>query len=966
MPRTTNAASVSQEAMPEEKSGLSFQRHYTTAALSPYQTVEWEGRQAQITDSKKAIIFQQDAVEVPKPWSQIATNIVASKYFHGALDSPERESSVRQLVHRVCDTIRARGRDGGYFRTQEDADIFYDELAYLVINQMASFNSPVWFNVGCDRIEPTSLAQSWHLNRQTGKVECARTGYQNPQCSACFINSVDDTLTSILDLAKTEGMLFKWGSGTGTNLSPIRGSMEQLSGGGIASGPLSFMKGLDTFAGVIKSGGKTRRAAKMVILNIDHPDIEDFIDCKAKEEAKAWALADAGYDASGPDSEAYSSIFFQNANNSVRVTDEFLKAVETDGEFATRAVRDGHPVRHYKARDLLRKIAEAAWKCGDPGIQFDTAINRWHTSSKSGRINASNPCSEYMFLDDSACNLASLNLLKFLRNGSFDDAGFCHAVDVMITAQDILIDFSGYPTESIARNSYDYRPLGLGYANLGALLMSLGLPYDSDAGRHYAAAITALMCGEAYKQSALMAQSCPPMPAATELLRGNEVVVTGGACPGFWFNREPFLNVIRMHRDALDRLENPLDADNIRLRLVCQTVWDQALALGERFGYRNSQVTVLAPTGTISFMMDCDTTGIEPDLALVKFKKLVGGGVMKITNNSVRAALESLGYSREDAESILAHIQETGTIEGAHELRTEHLPVFDCSFKPTRGARSIHHMGHLRMMAAVQPFLSGAISKTVNLPESATVDTIMQTYLEAWRLGLKSVAVYRDGSKSAQPLSASGSKTALSGSARVPMSNRSDASDLGPIDHEEAQGPPRAVRHHLPRERDSKTYKYEIAGHEGYINVGLYPNGQPGEIFVKMAKGGSTMAGLMDSFAVAISMCLQYGVPLEVLCAKFAHTRFEPSGWTGIPEIGYAKSIMDYLFRWLELRFVSGHQGQLFGDLPNRPTPNAGSSPRILAEAGDSPTCRACGAIMNRTGTCYRCLNCGATDGACG
>jgi ribonucleoside-diphosphate reductase alpha chain len=959
--------SVPQDAMPEMTTGLSFQRRYTTANLSVYDTVEWERRQAFITDSRNAIIFQQDDVEVPKTWSQTATNIVASKYFHGALGTPGRETSVRQLVHRVCDTIRAWGLRGDYFHTPADADIFYDELAYLIIHQMASFNSPVWFNVGCDRIEPDSLAQSWHWNRQTQNVEFARTGYQHPQCSACFINSVNDTLTSILDLAKTEGMLFKWGSGTGTNLSPIRGSTEQLSGGGTASGPLSFMKGLDTFAGVIKSGGKTRRAAKMVILNIDHPDIEDFMDCKAKEEAKAWALAEAGYDASGPDSEAYSSIFFQNANNSVRVTDEFLAAVERDGEFTTRAVRDGHPIKAYKARDLLRKMAEAAWKCGDPGIQFDTAINRWHTSSNTGRINASNPCSEYMFLDDSACNLASLNLLKFLREGSFDDAAFCHAVDIMITAQEILIDSSGYPTEAIARNSYDYRPLGLGYANLGALLMSEGLPYDSDAGRRYAAGITALMCGEAYKQSAIMAQSCPPMPARTELLRSKEIVVTGGACPGFCFNREPFLNVIRMHREALSSLNNAEFHElNLGLNFVCQTVWDQALALGERFGYRNSQVTVLAPTGTISFMMDCDTTGIEPDLALVKFKKLVGGGVMKITNNSVSTALASLGYSPDDSESIRAHIEETGTIEGAQGLHTDHLAVFDCSFKPTRGMRSIHYMGHLRMMAAVQPFLSGAISKTVNLPESATVDTIIQTYLEAWRLGLKSVAVYRDGCKQAQPLSASGSKTALSGNDRVAMSNGSPLADLGPIDHQEAQGPPRAVRHHLPRERDSKTYKYEIAGHEGYITVGLYPNGQPGEIFVKMAKGGSTMAGLMDSFAVAISMCLQYGVPLDVLCAKFSHTRFEPSGWTGIPEIGYAKSIMDYLFRWLELRFVSGHQGKLFGEPPDQPTRNVGSGPGLSTQVGDSPTCRVCGSIMNRTGACYRCLNCGSTDGACG
>jgi ribonucleoside-diphosphate reductase alpha chain len=945
----------------EKAERLTFERYYTTEGVSPYETVAWEKRTAFITGTRGNIIFQQENVEVPKTWSQTATNIVASKYFHGILCTSEREKTVRELVHRVCDTIRARGLQAGYFQTAEDAQVFYDELAYLCIHQMAAFNSPVWFNVGCDRIEPNACGQSWHLNSYGTDVEFASTGYEHPQCSACFINSVEDTLPSILDLAKTEAMLFKWGSGTGTNLSAIRGSMEQLSGGGVASGPLSFMKGLDTFAGVIKSGGKTRRAAKMVILNIDHPDIVDFIQCKAKEEEKAWVLADAGYDASGPDSEAYSSIFFQNANNSVRVTDEFMAAVETDGEFSTRTVRDGKAHENFKARALLRTIAEAAWKCGDPGIQFDTSINRWHTASKTGRINASNPCSEYMFLDDSACNLASLNLLKFLgADGHFDDNGFRHAVDVMITAQEILIDFSGYPTEEIARNSHDYRPLGLGYANLGALLMSLGLPYDSAAGREYAACITALMCGEAYRQSAIIAQRCPRIRPASELLRKGDLI-TGGACPGWYVNREPFLTVIRMHRDALARIAKSFNPEIISLRFVCESVWDQALALGETCGFRNCQVTVLAPTGTISFMMDCDTTGIEPDLALVKFKKLVGGGVIKMTNNSVKAALEGLGYSPEDVQAILSHVEETGTIEAAPGLKAEHLPVFDCSLRPTRGTRCIDVMGHLRMMAAVQPFLSGAISKTVNLPESATVDTIMETYIEAWRLGLKSVAVYRDGCKKAQPLAAVGSPKTTE-TLHSPASSR----DLSPINREEAQGPPRAVRHHLPRERDSKTHKYEIAGHEGYIMVGLYPDGRPGEIFVKMAKAGSTMAGLMDSFAVAISLCLQFGVPLDVLCAKFSHTRFEPSGWTGVPEIGYAKSIMDYIFRWLELRFVSGSQGRLFAESPVSQRAAAPLTLRRAPEVGDSPTCRSCGSIMTRTGACYRCGNCGSTEGACG
>lgn len=942
--------------------GLTFQRHYTTSGVSPCETVEWEKRSAVITDARDKVVFQQDQVEVPKFWSQTATNIVASKYFHGVLGTPEREKSVRDLVHRVCETIRGWGVQAGYFQSFEDSVVFSDELAYLCIHQMAAFNSPVWFNVGCERIEPNARGESWHFNASGTDLEFSSTGYQHPQCSACFINSVEDTLSAILDLAKTEGMLFKWGSGTGTNLSPIRGSMEQLSGGGIASGPLSFMKGLDTFAGVIKSGGKTRRAAKMVILNIDHPDIVDFIECKAKEEAKAWALAAAGYDANGPDSEAYASIFFQNANNSVRVTDEFMNAVEKDGDLFTRAVRDGYPVETYKARDLLRKIAIAAWKCGDPGIQFDTTINRWHTSTNSGRINASNPCSEYMFLDDSACNLASLNLLKFLGpDRHFDDKGFRHAVDIMITAQEILIDSSGYPTEAIARNSHDYRPLGLGYANLGALLMSLGLAYDSDAGREYVACITALMCGEAYRQSAIMAKCCPRVQPATELLRkGN--LITGGACPGWYVNREPFLNIIRMHRDALNTIQSARLPETVGLKVVCQYVWNEALALGESYGYRNSQVTVLAPTGTISFMMDCDTTGIEPDLALVKFKKLVGGGLIKITNRSVKIGLETLGYSPEDTKAILTHLEETGTIEGAPALRADHLAVFDCSLRPARGARSIQPMGHLRMMATVQPFLSGAISKTVNLPESATAETIMEIYLAAWRLGLKSVAVYRDGCKKAQPLLVSASRSKPDGAASP---DATASMDMNPIDHEEAQGPPRSVRHHLPRERDSKTHKYEIAGHEGYIMVGLYPDGRPGEIFVKMAKGGSTLAGLMDCFAVAISLCLQYGVPLEVLCAKFSHTRFEPSGWTGIPEIGYAKSIMDYLFRWLELRFVSGHQGSLFTEVPSSRQPTIPSS-RPTSEFGDSQTCRTCGSIMTRTGACYRCMNCGATDGACG
>ncbi|HYE25254.1 MAG TPA: vitamin B12-dependent ribonucleotide reductase, partial [Clostridia bacterium] len=834
--------------------GLQFKRHFTKSGVSPYGEIEWELRTAQITDSKGNVIFEQQNVEIPKDWSMTATNIVASKYLHGQLGSPERETGVRQLVGRVAETIRDWGLSGGYFRTADDAATFHDELVYLLLHQYAAFNSPVWFNVGCDRIEPNSDAANWHWNAELNRVEYGATGYKNPQCSACFINSINDTMESILTLAKTEGMLFKWGSGTGTNLSPLRGSMEKLSGGGTASGPLSFMKGFDAFAGVIKSGGKTRRAAKMVILNIDHPDIVDFIDCKAKEEAKAHTLAAAGYDASGPDSEAYSSIFFQNANNSVRVTDEFMEAVVRDREFSTRGVRTREVVQTFKARDLLRKISEATWQCGDPGMQYDTTINKWHTSKNSARINASNPCSEYMFLDDSACNLASLNLLKFAPTGTFDVAAYRHAVDVLITAQEILVDNSGYPTESIGRNSHDYRPLGLGYANLGALLMASGLPYDSDAGRDYAACVTAIMCGEAYLQSSRIAEQCPALDAAGEALRQQygEAGTPGGACPGYYINREPFLDVIRMHRASVNNISRA--SVPRELFEASRQCWDEALAHGEKYGYRNAQVTVLAPTGTIGFMMDCDTTGVEPDLALVKFKKLVGGGMIKIVNQTVPSALFKLGYTEDQANAIVSYIDATGTIEGAPHIKDEHLAVFDCSFKPAKGTRSIHHMGHLKMMAAVQPFISGAISKTINMPESATVEEIMDAYVEAWRQGIKAVAIYRDGSKKNQVLVTKKDEA------------KSVAQASAPVEEEDMNAPPRANRHKLPDERISITHKFNIAGHEGYITVGLYRSGMPGEIFITMAKEGSTVSGLMDSFACATSIALQHGVPLHLLC----------------------------------------------------------------------------------------------------
>jgi len=995
-PSTTTTPAVQNPVVPKKTApGLSVRRLFTKLGVSPYDEVEWDLRLAQITDAQGNVIFEQKNVEVPKDWSMTATNIVASKYLHGKIGTPERETGVRQLVGRVAETIRDWGMAQGYFRTPEDGATFHDELVHILVRQYAAFNSPVWFNVGCDRIEPNSDGRSWHWNPKTQSVEFGVTGYSKPQCSACFINSVKDSLDSILTLAKTEGMLFKWGSGTGTNLSPLRGSTETLSGGGTASGPLSFMKGFDAFAGVIKSGGKTRRAAKMVILNVDHPDIIEFIECKQKEEAKAHALVSMGYDGSHPDSDAYSSIFFQNANNSVRVTDDFMYAVVRDTDFSTRTVTDGSVVKTYKAKDLLHKISEATWHCGDPGMQYDTTVNRWHTSKNTARINASNPCSEYMFLDDSACNLASLNLLKFAPNGTFDVEAYRHAVDILITAQEILVDNAGYPTQSIMANSHDYRPLGLGYANLGALLMAAGLPYDSDAGRDYASCVTAIMCGEAYLQSSRIAEQCEPLVPATEPTKKNlsetnlgTNVMPGGACPGWYINREPFLDVIRMHRASV----NGINKANVPSSVyeASKQCWDEALAHGEKHGYRNSQVTVLAPTGTIGFMMDCDTTGIEPDLALIKYKKLVGGGMIKIVNNTVPTALFKLGYTHEQADAIVSYIDATGTIEGAPHVKDDHLAVFDCSFKPAKGTRSIAYMGHLRMMAAAQPFISGAISKTVNLPENATVEDIMEAYLQAWKLGLKAVAIYRDGCKKSQPLSAAGTKTANStkDDARLAVA-------ASQIEEEDMNAPPRANRHKLQEERASITHKFKVGDHEGYITVGLYPNGEPGELFITMAKEGSTVSGLMDSFALAVSIALQHGVSLKLFCEKFAHTRFEPSGWSGNPDIGYAKSIMDYIFRWLQLRFLTGQQQMLFENLRLRPsgvvpqpegTGDIGVStdqPRTenrelrtgsgsvhaadalssLIDLGDAPSCSFCGSIMTRNGSCYRCGSCGSTSG---
>jgi ribonucleoside-diphosphate reductase alpha chain len=921
---------VAKKAAAGARRGLTVARYFTTPGVDPAEELAWEVRHAQITGEGGAVVFEQKEVEVPKSWSLLATNVVASKYFRGPMGSPTRERSVRQLVSRVVKTIGAWGRKDGYFAGEEDAVGFEAELSHLLYRQKMSFNSPVWFNVGVE---------------------------EHPQCSACFINSVDDSMDSILRLAHTEGMLFKYGSGTGSNLSRIRSSKELLSGGGEASGPVSFMRGFDAFAGVIKSGGKTRRAAKMVILDADHPDVVEFVGCKAEEEKKAWALIEAGYDGGfNVHGGAYDSVFFQNANHSVRVTDAFMRAVQEDRDWQLKARTDGRVLETVRARDLMKQVSEAAWLCGDPGLQFDTTINAWHTCPATARINASNPCSEYMFLDDSACNLASLNLMHFRSiEGGFDAESFRHAVDLTILAQEILVGNARYPTAAIGHTSEEYRPLGLGYANLGALLMASGHPYDSDAGRASAAAITALMTGEAYAMSARIAERVGPFA-------------------GFERNHEPFLRVIRNHAQHVDRIDPTLVEPS--LLSAARNAWADALRQGIESGYRNAQVSVLAPTGTIGFMMDCDTTGIEPDIALVKYKKLVGGGMLKIVNNTVPLALQRLGYSADAITGIVQFIDEMETIEGAPDLGPDHLPVFDCAFRPRNGARSIHHMGHIRMMGAVQPFLSGAISKTVNMPNTATPEEIEQAYLEAWRLGLKAVAIYRDGCKRSQPLN--------TGKEKEKEAEKAPAAEA------------RLARRRLPDERRSITHKFSIGGHEGYMTVGMYDDGTAGELFITMAKEGSVVSGLMDSFATAISMALQYGVPLRVLCEKFSHTRFEPSGFTGNPDIPIAKSVTDYLFRWLTLKFLPSDDGAGMvgpaalspGQAPSKPASaeatvvvrslpassskgngvngsngTHGASGFTHASETDAPPCPTCGSITTRSGTCYKCVNCGSTTG---
>src|SRR5437660_6310188 len=902
----TRAADAVERAAAGAGEGLTFSRHFTDGKKSPFDAVEWERRVALIGNEKGATIFRQEDVEVPKTWSQTATNIVASKYFHGKMGTPDRESSVRQLISRVANTIVRWGNEGGYFADAASREAFRDELTHLLVEQKMAFNSPVWFNVGVQA---------------------------KPQCSACFINSVRDDMGSIMDLAKTEGMLFKWGSGTGTNFSTLRGSRETLSGGGIASGPVRFMKGFDAFAGVIKSGGKTRRAAKMVILNIDHPDIVEFIECKMKEERKAHVLIEQGYD-SAIDGDAYSSIFFQNANHSVRVTDDFMRAVAEDKDWWTKNVIDGQPNEKLRARDLMMKIADSTWHCGDPGMQYDTTVNRWHTAKNTARINASNPCSEYMCLDDTACNLASLNLMKYVNaSGQFEVAAFKHAVDVTITAQEILVDNASYPTPKIEENSHNFRPLGLGYANLGALLMSMALPYDSDEGRDMSGAITALMCGEAYAQSSRIAEKMGPFP-------------------GYEVNREPMLEVIRMHRDAMRGIQP--EHVQTELFLAAQESWDTALAHGEKYGYKNSQVTVLAPTGTIGFMMDCGTTGIEPDLAQVKYKKLVGGGLIKMVNNTVPQALMKLGYTPEQTSEIVSYIDRNGKIEGAPYLKAEDLPVFDCSLAPPGGGRTINWTGHVKMMASAQPFLSGAISKTINMPEESSVEDIMNAYIESWKLGLKAVAIYRDNSKRSQPLNAGGKKEEKQAEA---------AGILEPIQRELFA---RQQREKMPVERASVTHKFSVGGHEGYITVGMYDDGRPGEIFIKMSKEGSTLSGVMDGLALTISLGLQYGVPIKVFVDKLVNTRFEPSGITANPNIRFVSSVLDYIARWLGGRFISADYLKLNGSAPAEAgaagtamAPAVAAMPRMMPPAikpaGSSswtnahegaPTCSECGMLM--------------------
>ena len=964
------------------QAGLQIEQRFCPQDVAdPFDTVEWETRSAAIKDENGGLLFEQTDCEIPSDWSQLATNVVVSKYFYGENGTEERESSLRQLIHRVSRTISDWGIEDGYFDSPEDGEQFYRELTWLCLHQHGAFNSPVWFNVGLfHQYGVTGSKCNWHWDQEKAEVYQPENPYEFPQASACFIQSVDDNMEDIMRLATSEAMLFKFGSGTGTDLSTIRSEREKLSGGGRPSGPLSFMRVYDQIAAVVKSGGKTRRAAKMQSLKVWHPDVMEFIECKWKEEQKAHILIQKGGYEANFNGEAYSSILFQNANLSVRVTEDFMQSVEADGQWKTRWIKNGEgDPPTFQAREVLHRMAECAWHCGDPGVQYDTTINDWHTCSNSGRINASNPCSEYMFLDDTACNLASINLMKFRKqDGSFDYQGFKAASRIFFIAQEILVDRASYPTDQIAANSHAFRPLGLGYSNIGSLAMTSGLPYDSDSAYGLCGSLTSLLHGVANRTSAEMAG-----------------VV--GTFERYEENREPFMHVMQMHRDAVEDIN---EAGPAYLKDAAREVWDEVLELGGKNGFRNAQATVLAPTGTISFMMDCDTTGIEPDIALVKYKQLAGGGMLKIVNQSVAEALRVLGYSASQIEDITAYIDEHDTIEGAPEITEDHLPVFDCAFKPANGERSINWSAHVKMMAAAQPFLSGAISKTVNMPSSVTVEEVAEAYRLGWKLGLKALAIYRDGSKQSQPLA---------------------TQTEGGKDEEQQEREARPRRERLPDTRQSVTHKFNVGGHEGYINVGLYPDNRPGELFITMAKEGSTIGGLMDSFGTAISMSLQYGVPLEVLVNKFSHSRFEPMGYTTNPDIRIAKSVVDYIFRFLGITFLPGYreatsnianqisrkEGNGNGDSSASPengsngngnshgngngagkgedqdsgSVDIGVDYAVLERAGavlqkgdeqqgqfakfqtDAPSCDNCGSITVRSGNCYLCHNCGNSLG---
>jgi ribonucleoside-diphosphate reductase alpha chain len=1004
--RSTSGSAASRPARgatPLQKS-LRVQRIFSDAKIKPFDQVEWEKRTAEITDDSGKVIFKQENVEVPKTWSILATKVVVSKYFYGELNTPERETSVRQLIHRICRTIADWGVADGYF-TKADGEVYYDELTWLCLNQHGAFNSPVWFNVGLFHeysIGKNSAKGNWFYDRKTGEAARANTQYEYPQGSACFIQSVEDNMEDIMRLAHSEAMLFKYGSGTGTDLTPIRSSREKLSGGGRPSGPLSFLRVYDQVANVVKSGGKTRRAAKMNTLRDWHGDIEEFIDAKQKEERKAWALIEQGYDGSY-NGDAYGSVMYQNENLSVRASDEFMQAAMDGREWWTRAITSGKPMEKKDANKLLDKIAEGTWVCGDPGMQYDGAIQKWHTCKGTEPIHSTNPCSEYVFLNNTACNLASLNLMKFKRDdGTFEIERFKAAVRVYITAQEILVDNASYPTKDIAENSHIFRTLGLGFANLGSLIMSYGLSYDSNEGRALAGAIASVMTGHAYEQSAEIASAMGAFPGY------HDARCAHVPKPAARNNVDSMLGVIKQHREAVEAIQPSREFNYLKEEaLKC---WDRALERGERAGYRNAQVTVLAPTGTIAFLMDCDTTGIEPDIALVKYKLLAGGGLLKIVNRTVPEALRRLGYKAVEIEKIIAHIEKYDTIEDVEDngktvasgLRVEHLDVFDCAFKPYQGRRSIRYMAHLKMMGAAQPFISGAISKTVNLPQECSVEDIRDAYVQAWKMGLKCVAIYRDGSKRSQPLNtkktSEGSKTET-----VDRRVKELEAEIEKLREQSVQ----PLRRRLPDTRKSVTHKFDIAGHEGYLTVGLFENEQPGELFITMAKEGSTIGGLMDSIGTLTSMALQYGVPLEALVKKFAHQRFEPSGFTKNPEVRNASSITDYVFRWMAFQFIPGyreanslsrHQPEL--SMPglaemekkqiNRPVsdlPIAEDSDALEVKTGnghgrhgaervvttlsdsvahfqqDAPTCPNCGHVAVRNGACYKCLNCGESLG---